>query len=105
LLRQAIALADYLAVAEIEGRIVGYQLSTPGAAGAHLARLAVLPGWQCRGLGTALVADMITHYTAAGARQLTVNTQDTNLASLALYQRLGFALTGARYPVYQLALG
>lgn len=104
LLTQAIARADYLSVAEQGGEIVGYQLSTPGAAGAHLARLAVLPARQGRGVGAALVADMIAHYVRPGIHELTVNTQDNNRASLALYQRLGFSLTGARFPVYQRAL-
>jgi ribosomal protein S18 acetylase RimI-like enzyme len=104
LLAQAIARADYLSVAEQAGEIEGYQLSTPGAAGAHLARLAVRPARQGRGVGAALVADMIAHYARPGVHGLTVNTQDNNRASLALYQRLGFALTGARFPVYQRAL-
>jgi ribosomal-protein-alanine N-acetyltransferase len=102
-LRTAFAEAGWVTVAEVEGKVVGYQLSTPSPEGAHLARLAVLPEWQGRGLGAALVADLIAHYHAQGARRLTVNTQDTNSASLALYQRLGFQLSGLRYPVFQLA--
>ena len=102
--RKALTLACSLSVAEVDGQIVGYQLTTPTSAGAHLARLAVLPEWQGRGLGAALVADMIESCTRQGARELTVNTQDTNAASLAVYQRLDFRLNGASYPVYQLAL-
>lgn len=104
LLGRAIERAEYLTVAEVAGRVVGYQLTTPGAHGAHLARLAVLPEWQGRGIGAALVADMLTHYAQQGAPEITVNTQSSNTASLRLYQRLGFAATGARFPVYQLAL-
>src|SRR5262249_43670792 len=49
LMRQAIPLADLLTVAEIDREIVGYQLTTPSNQGAHLARLAVQPGWQGHG--------------------------------------------------------
>ncbi len=102
--RKALTQACALSVAEVDRQIVGYQLSTPTAAGAHLARLAVRPEWQGRGLGAALVANMIETCTRQGARELSVNTQDNNTASLTVYQRLGFRLNGASYPVYQLAL-
>ena len=102
--RRALEQACCLTVAEMDHQIVGYQLTTPTAGGAHLSRLAVLPAWQGRSIGAALVADMIERCRQQGARQLTVNTQDTNAASLTVYERLGFRRTGASYPVYQLAL-
>jgi ribosomal-protein-alanine N-acetyltransferase len=102
--RRAMAQASWLTVAEMDDQIVGYQLTTPTPAGAHLARLAVRPEWQGRGLGAALVADMIEQCRRQGIRELTVNTQDTNTASLAVYQRLGYRRNGVSYPVYQLPL-
>ncbi len=101
MLELAMSAADYLTVAEMEGRLVGYQLTTASASGGHLGRLAVLPGWQGRGIGAALVANLVAHYQARGAQHITVNTQDTNPASLRLYQRLGFERTGEAFPVYQ----
>ncbi len=104
LMRQAIPMADFLTVAEIEDQIVGYQLTTPSHQGAHLARLAVLPAWQGNGIGKTLVRHLIEHYNRRGIRELTVNTQDTNAASLAVYRSLGFVPFGATYPVFQLSL-
>jgi ribosomal-protein-alanine N-acetyltransferase len=104
MIRLAVHQAEYLSVAESEGQVVGYQLTTPSRTGAHLARLAVRPEQQGRGLGEALVHDLIEHLNQRGGRELTVNTQDNNRASLTVYQRLGFELTGARFPVYQRAL-
>lgn len=104
LLQVAIERADYLTVAERDGAVVGYQLSTPSHQGAHLARLAVLPSHQGQGLGATLLAELLDRYHRRGAREVTVNTQDTNLASLALYQRLGFLPTGTSFPVYQYEL-
>ncbi|MCC6188674.1 MAG: GNAT family N-acetyltransferase [Anaerolineales bacterium] len=103
-LADAIHRADVITVAEAGSQIIGYQLTTPTQFGAHLARLAVLPAWQGHGIGTALVQHLVDYANRRGYRELTVNTQDSNAASLALYQRLGFTLTGARYPVYQLSL-
>jgi ribosomal protein S18 acetylase RimI-like enzyme len=103
-LQDAIRRSDLISVAEADGQIVGYQLTTPSQFGAHLARLAVLPGWQGHGIGGALVRHLVEYANRRGYRELTVNTQDTNAASLRVYQRLGFRLTGTRYPVYQLNL-
>jgi len=35
-----------------------------------------------------------------GVTRLTVNTQSDNLASLALYEKMGFTVTGEKFPVY-----
>ncbi len=104
LIRLAMGQSNFVTVAEVEGQIVGYQLSTPSSSGAHLARLAVRPEWQGRGIGSALVVHVIEHYRKLGAREITINTQDSNAASIRVYQRLGFTLTGMRFPVFQLVL-
>lgn len=100
----AIAQADFLTVTVAEGEVVAYQLTTASYGGAHLARLAVRPGWQGRGLGRALTVHMLQHYHERGLRTISVNTQDSNTASLSVYQQLGFKLTGTRFPVLQLKL-
>ena len=99
-LTKAYAQASYASVAEKQSRIIGYQLSTGGTFGAHLARLAVVPQEQGRGIGASLVTDLIAHTQSAGGSKITVNTQADNAASLALYSRLGFRPTGEEYPVY-----
>jgi ribosomal-protein-alanine N-acetyltransferase len=94
--------ASYASVAEDDSGLVGYQISTGGAFGAHLARLAVVPEVQGRGVGAALVSELILHMQESGGSKVTVNTQASNAASLALYSRLGFRRTGEKYPVYTL---
>ena len=91
-------------VAELEGQMVGYQISTATPMGGHLARLAVLPQYQEHGIGTALVVDMLSQFARRGIIKVTVNTQQNNLSSLMLYKKLGFSLTGEEYPVYQINL-
>ncbi len=99
-LTKAFSQAAYASVAEDARGMVGYQLSTGNPPGAHLARLAVRPDAQGRGIGAALVGDLIQRIRRSGGTRITVNTQNTNSASLALYQRLGFVRTGEQYPVY-----
>ena len=103
-LTRAFAQASYASVAEDGSGVLGYQLSTGSPLGTHLARLAVRPAAQRRGLGAALVGDLIAHLPARGEPRLTVNTQAKNAASLALYDRLRFRLTGEHYPVYTLEI-
>jgi len=99
-LEKAYPQAALASVAELDGQIVGYQISTRNPLGAHLARLAVRPEVQGHGVGLALVADLIRQAGLRGMSRLTVNTQSDNAVSLALYQRAGFHETGERYPVY-----
>ncbi len=99
-LSKAFSQAAYASVAEDAARMVGYQLSTWSPQGAHLARLAVRPEAQGKGLGEALVRDLIIRMQNSGATRITVNTQENNASSLALYQKLGFHRTGEQYPVY-----
>jgi ribosomal protein S18 acetylase RimI-like enzyme len=75
-------------------------LSTGGSGRAHLARLAVLPEIQGRGIGRALVQDLFAQLVRNGVYRVSVNTQNDNATSLRLYQRLGFVRTGEQYPVY-----
>lgn len=86
-------------VAEDDDGVVGYQLSTGGGQRAHLARLAVHPARQGRGIGRALLSDLFTKLTGSGIHRLSVNTQDDNAASLRLYRGMGFLRTGEQYPV------
>jgi ribosomal-protein-alanine N-acetyltransferase len=103
-LTRAFAQASYASVADHGGQVLGYQLSTGSSLGTHLARLAVRPAAQRRGLGAALVGDLIAHLPARGEPRLTVNTQAKNAASLALYDSLRFRLTGEHYPVYAIEI-
>jgi ribosomal-protein-alanine N-acetyltransferase len=99
-LRRAFAQSLLATVAEHENGMAGYQLSTGSGQRAHLARLAVHPSWQGRGVGRALLNDLFTKLAHNGIYKLSVNTQSDNAVSLRLYQRTGFIRTGEQYPVY-----
>lgn len=91
--------STYATIAVHQDKIVGYQMSSSTTINAHLARLAVLPEMQGRGIGTILTKDMVRHYSRMGIGYITVNTQSDNLASIELYKKIGFDFSGERFPV------
>jgi ribosomal-protein-alanine N-acetyltransferase len=103
-LREAYRQSTIATLMEADGQAVGYQISTCSALGAHLARLAVHPDWRRRGIGTALVIDLLGRFRELGFDHVTVNTQKDNVPSLRLYQKLGFQRTLDEFPVYDLRL-
>lgn len=93
--------SSYKTVLELDGTVVGYQMSAHNGFTAHLARLAVDPNFQRRRIGYRLVQNVLTHFIKShGSWGVTLNTQDNNSASLALYQQAGFKPTGEKFPVY-----
>lgn len=99
-LRYALAQSLFAMVAETPEGVVGYHITTGRGAHAHLARLAVHPSAQGRGIGKALLNDLFARLVQNGYLKLSVNTQSDNSVSLRLYQKMGFRRTGEAYPVY-----
>lgn len=99
-LEKALPQATSATVVEDTRGLIGYQISTANPFGAHLARLAVRPDAQRRGLGSMIVTDLIQRLSKKGVARLTVNTQSDNHSSLALYRKMGFLQTGEKFPVY-----
>ncbi len=83
-LERAYPQAIIATVAEVDDKIIGYQISTRNPYGVHLARLAVLPTSQGQGVGYGLVADLIQQAGQRGLSRITVNTQSDNATSRAL---------------------
>jgi RimJ/RimL family protein N-acetyltransferase len=44
---------------------------------------------------------MLWHFSVPWMRQITVNTQHDNQASIHLYQRAGFEYQGESFPIFQ----
>lgn len=103
-LRQALRISAICTVAEHNGTILGYQLSTLYFDGGHLARLAVSPSAQGHGVGATLLHDLLKRFTQRGIGSVTVNTQASNLRSQRLYRRFGFERNGYDLPVWMTTL-
>ncbi len=102
--KQVYLQAEHASVAEIDGKIIGYELSTANHFSAHLTRLAVLPAYTKSHIGYSLAREMLVYFHKRGIRQISVNTHCDNLASLSLYKKSGFELSEENYPVYCLQL-
>jgi len=100
-LRAAYHLSALATVLSQDDQIVAYQMSTSSALGAHIARLAVHPDLQGRGLGRALISDVLHAFSQRGMGPVTVNTQGDNLRGQQLYRSLGFIPTGQQFPLFE----
>jgi putative acetyltransferase len=102
--------SDLLLVAEMDGRVVGNAgLHATGTAvrrrHAMTLGIAVLPAWQRRGLGSALMGallDAADNWLGCLRLELTVYTD--NVAAIALYRRFGFEVEGT-HRAYALRAG
>ena len=92
--------AEYAKIFLQEGCIAGYLIASITHLGGHISRLAVSEQHRTAGIGTCLVQDSLSHFVQNGIYRVTVNTQDDNEASLALYRTVNFKLTGEEIPVF-----
>lgn len=92
--RQALRIAAVATVAIRGARVVAYQFSTRNEDAGHLARLAVDPAHQRRGIASLLLYRLLEELRRLRVESITVNTQASNRPSQYLYQRFGFFRNG-----------
>jgi len=85
-----------LFVLEAEGALVGYIVMRAERATMHIEAIALLPPFQGRGLGRALVNFAEQQAVAAGLSALELYTNAKMTENLELYPRLGFVETDRR---------
>lgn len=71
----------------------------------YLSRLELSASTRGRGVGTAVITDVITQARAAGATYVELDVLEQNPRARALYERLGFTLIAAAPPKLRLRLG
>jgi ribosomal-protein-alanine N-acetyltransferase len=84
---------------ESEDQPVGFALARRTGDDAELLTLCVLPEERRRGIGAALLDEVIGHARRLGARRLFLEVAETNGAAQALYAARGF-VAGRRRPDY-----
>jgi ribosomal protein S18 acetylase RimI-like enzyme len=92
--RQLFRAGDLGQVLELDGQVIGQWLVERRPDEVFLARVMLSPAWQGRGIATGLIRELQAEARAAGL-PLTLQVWEENPAR-ALYERLGFAVTGAR---------
>lgn len=80
----------YFVVAELNGKVVGYQFNTLESDYGYLVRIAVHPSVEGQGIGARLMAEATRFFEQARVSRIMLNTQDDNTHAHRLYERFGF---------------
>lgn len=80
----------YFVVAEMNGRVVGYQFNALDADFGYLVRIAVHPSVNGLGIGARLMADAVRFFQQAKVSRIMLNTEETNTHAHRLYEWFGF---------------
>lgn len=88
--RDIAATHPYFVVAELNGKVIGYQFNTVDYGSGYLVRIAVHPSANSRGIGARLMAEAIAFFQKADVGRIMLNTQDDNVHAHRLYEWFGF---------------
>ncbi len=80
----------YFVVAELNGRVVGYQFNALDGEFGYLVRIAVHPSVGGQGIGARLMSEAIRFFKDARVSRIMLNTQDDNTYAHRLYEWFGF---------------
>ena len=82
-------------IALLNGYIIGeFVLLATSSETIELMSIAVAKAYQRQGIGTRLLAEVVTIAKQKGAKTLEVGTGNSTLEALAFYQKAGFRITG-----------
>lgn len=101
---EAVNSRTYYLVAELQGEIVGYAGMWLIADEAQITNIAVLPKMRGKGIGNALLEELIYIAKMRGKNKMTLEVRPSNKKALCLYEKLGFKSYGRR-PKYYLDNG
>ena len=85
--------------------IRGYAILMPAADEAELLNIGVAQAEQRKGLGRAMLAEMLSVARARQLRRVFLEVRPSNVAAIALYRSAGFSEIGIRRGYYQNAHG
>lgn len=80
----------YFVVAELDGKVVGYQFNATENENGYLIRIAVHPSVEGQGIGCRLMAEAVQFFKRERVERLMLNTQDDNTNAHRLYEWFGF---------------
>lgn len=80
----------YFVVAELNGRVVGYQFNALDNDFGYLIRIAVHPAVNGQGIGARLMAEAVQFFAQNHAARIMLNTQEENVHAHRLYEWFGF---------------
>ncbi len=88
--KDIVATHPYFVVAELAGKVVGYQFNALDGNYGYLVRIAVHPAVNSQGIGARLMAEAIRFFAAERVFRIMLNTQEENVHAHRLYEWFGF---------------
>lgn len=92
--------SKYYAVCYVDEKVVGFggyaQILDEG----HIMNIAVDPDFRKKGIGTAILQDLLKNGIQNGIRAFTLEVRVGNQAAQKLYERIGFSCVGIRKRYY-----
>lgn len=88
-----------------EGGIRSYAILMPAADEAELLNIGVAAAQQRKGLGRAMLAEMLNVACGRNMKRVFLEVRSSNVAAIALYRSAGFSEIGLRHGYYQSANG
>ena len=98
--RFAEAAGALVAIAEEEGRLVGFAIVQMEGEVGYVATLDVDPAWRRAGLAVRLMVEMERQAEAAGAVEMQLHVFAGNERAMRLYERLGYGRLGVAAGFY-----
>jgi len=80
----------YFVVAELQGKVIGYQFNALDGEYGYLVRIGVHPAYNGRGIGARLMAEAVRFFKSAHSTRIMLNTQEENTHAHRLYEWFGF---------------
>ena len=80
----------YFVVAELQGKVVGYQFNALDSDYGYLVRIAVHPSAEGQQIGVRLMAEAIRFFERERVSRIMLNSQDNNTHAHRLYEWFGF---------------
>ncbi len=91
----------YLCARTDEGRVIGYCGFLQSFDEADITNVAVHPDYRCRGVASAMLAELMERGRGRGVQRYTLEVRVSNGQAVRLYERLGFASVGVRKNFYE----
>jgi len=93
--------SDSFLVAIEENRVVGYVSALVHGKDAHVASIAVLKDYRRRGIGSALMSELIKSLKLRRIRIVSLEVRKSNISAIRFYEILGFERIGLIQSYYE----
>ncbi len=88
-------------VAEYQGQVVGFMVYELGKTRIRVINFAVAPAWRRKGVGTQMVAKLVSKLSPDRRTRITLEVRETNLAAQLFFRACGFRAVSVLRNHYQ----